>query len=359
MGKSVEKEFQRTLTNCTQAIDRTFMLLNEAATGLEKVPWTDVKKSAEQVSKQATTAGFLWSSQQLKLATGQENIKAFCDSLHGFLLLCHGSTVGAGPTLRNAIQLSAKQVVDSSLQFINKAISVTGAQDAERKTVIPQFVGRVWEASNSLAKTPTSNSIAIGRNLAQVAASVKDVIREMGDLKESEIRLENGLAGNVSEIRTDGVEGQSDGESTCSLEIDDRLSPEEMEIAKSVKDFVSLILVVLKEILYAITGMSQCLKENDTIYLHPLERILELCQEMSIQVDEVGACCYPPQEVQKIRASTQKIWDFIDGLCLELQKIDGSSLDGFMLATGKLEKSLATLKTILDASDSGKAEGEN
>lgn len=30
-------------------------LLNVPATGLEKVPWSDVKKSAEQMTKQATT----------------------------------------------------------------------------------------------------------------------------------------------------------------------------------------------------------------------------------------------------------------------------------------------------------------
>jgi len=66
------------------------------------------------------------------------------------------------------------------------------------------------------------------------------------------------------------------------------------------------ILKVRKELLYIITDISKRLKDNDTIYLYPLERISELCQEMGVQVDVLGVCCYPPQEMQQMKVSTQK-----------------------------------------------------
>lgn len=360
MGKkSAEDQFHQTLISFTETLNETLTLLNEPAPTLEKVPWTDVRKSGEQIAKHATTAGTLWSGQKLTVAAGRENIKVFCDSLQGFLLLCHGSTVGAGPTLLNAIRFSAKQVVDSSLQLLSKAISLCEVPDTERKTIIPQLAGCVWEACNALKKTPTTNSTAIGRNLTQVAASVKDVIREMQELKEAEVPIENGGARSMLENRVeDDVGDRLDTESSCSLEIDDKLSREEMEIAKSVKGFICSILKVLKELLYIITDISKRLKDNDTIYLYPLERISELCQEMSVQVDELGACCYPPQEVQQMKVSTQKIHGYIDGLQCELQKIEGSLLEGFKLATEELEKCSITLKNILDSSNLGTAEGE-
>lgn len=360
MGKrAAEDQFHQTLTSFTETLNETLTLLNEPASTLEKVPWTDVRKSGEQIAKHATTAGTLWSGEKLTVGAGTENIKAFCDSLQGFLLLCHGSTVGAGPTLLNAIRFSAKQVVDSSLQLLSKAVSLCDVPDTERKTIIPQLAGCVWEACNALKKTPTTNSTAVGRNLTLVAASIKDVIREMQELKETEVPVENGGASSMLENRVEDDVGDGlDAESSCSLEIDDKLSPEEMEIANSIKGFISSILKVLKELLYIITDISKRLKDNDTIYLYPLERISELCQEMSVQVDELGACSYPPQEVQQMKVSTQKICGYIDGLQCELQKIEGSSLEGFKLATEELDKCSITLKNILDSSNLGTVEEE-
>ena len=41
----------------------------------------------------------------------------------------------------------------------------------------------VWEACSALKKTPATNITAIGRTMAQVAVSMKDVLREMKELK--------------------------------------------------------------------------------------------------------------------------------------------------------------------------------
>lgn len=56
----------------------------------------------------------------------EENIGAYCNILHGFILLCHGNTVGAGPTLHANINVSAKQVVERSLTLLREAVSSYG-----------------------------------------------------------------------------------------------------------------------------------------------------------------------------------------------------------------------------------------
>lgn len=66
MGKrAAEDQFHQTLTSFTETLNETLTLLNEPACTLEKVPWTDVRKSGEQIAKHATTAGTLWSGKKI------------------------------------------------------------------------------------------------------------------------------------------------------------------------------------------------------------------------------------------------------------------------------------------------------
>lgn len=56
----------------------------------------------------------------------EENMEAYFNVLQGFLLTCHGSTVGAGTTLHTSIRTSAKQVVDCSISLLREAVSSYG-----------------------------------------------------------------------------------------------------------------------------------------------------------------------------------------------------------------------------------------
>ncbi|KAM2890217.1 hypothetical protein COP2_008666 [Malus domestica] len=73
-------------------------------------------------------------------------------------LLSHGSRVGAGPTLSSCIHASVKHAVDTSC-----------------KLSIPQSFG-----------APDTNVTAIKRAMTQVAVSMKDVVREMNELKPTD-----------------------------------------------------------------------------------------------------------------------------------------------------------------------------
>lgn len=57
----------------------------------------------------------------------EDHIGAFCNMLQGFLLLCQGSSVGAGPTLRASIRSLAKQVIDHSLSLLRETVSSYGS----------------------------------------------------------------------------------------------------------------------------------------------------------------------------------------------------------------------------------------
>ncbi|KAF6134886.1 hypothetical protein GIB67_002287 [Kingdonia uniflora] len=132
---------------------------------LEKVELKEVMQMWEQVPKQATT-GLLCTGDAPKPRELEENIK-----------------VGVGPTLSSSINAPVKQVVDYSFSFWKEAVSSFGSRQTERKLSIPQLTGAVWQACDYLMKAPTTNCIAVGRAITKVAVSVKDVLRELKELK--------------------------------------------------------------------------------------------------------------------------------------------------------------------------------
>jgi hypothetical protein len=179
-------DLSRSLQRGTASLRETVLLLNDTAP-IEGVKgdWGEVKKVAEQVAKHATTIGMLW-AQGVKVEDANQALKTYFDCLQGLLLLCHGCTVGAGPTLLVTIRNAAQQVLDASLTLLTRAVSfsIKGAEKQECEAVLPALVGCVWEACNTLKKTPFTNRGAIGRSLAQVATSVKDVLREIKEMRE-------------------------------------------------------------------------------------------------------------------------------------------------------------------------------
>lgn len=72
------------------------------------------------------SAGMLWSGDAPDVKALEENMETYFNILHGFVLLCHGSTVGAGPTLHASINASVKQVIDCSIALLKEAVSTCG-----------------------------------------------------------------------------------------------------------------------------------------------------------------------------------------------------------------------------------------
>ncbi|XP_044345551.1 uncharacterized protein [Triticum aestivum] len=107
----------------TTIIDTLQMMLEAAPGGLERTEWLEVVALGNVVSRQATIAGMVWSRDLPGVETLKENIAAYFNVLQGFLLACHGSMIGAGPTLHKYITSSAKGVVDASFSLFKLVVS--------------------------------------------------------------------------------------------------------------------------------------------------------------------------------------------------------------------------------------------
>ncbi|OVA14232.1 hypothetical protein BVC80_9025g11 [Macleaya cordata] len=350
MGKAAKEHLHRVLISHLNTIHETFQVLDDTpASSLEKVDWQEVITMGEQVSKQATVAGMLWTGEAPDLKALEENMGVYFNMLQGFLLLSHGSKMGAGPTLCSCIHASAKQVVDTSFSFFKEAVSSCGSRNKDRKLSLPQLAGTVWEACASLKKTPTTNYTAIGRAITQVAVSIKDVLRELKDLKPGSTDPTNETPDESATETSTHDENDDDGSSEGDLGND--LSPEEMKIAESAISVVSDTLVVIKELIRFITGLlRQSNPNNSKESVDSLEVLLKLCQEIGVQIDELGACLYPPQEVPALKVGGEKISDRIREVQAEVRRLEGSC-ESFFQACEGLESSLRKLQTELGFSE--------
>ncbi|MCO5613034.1 hypothetical protein L7F22_067308 [Adiantum nelumboides] len=358
MGGSGRREaFSRLLQESAASIAETLTLLTEPAPlGVTKVAWKDVINAAEGVARHATTAGVLWKGKVSK-KEGMENISSFIQALHGFLLSSNGSTVGAGPTLLSCIDHVSRQVVNSSLSLLRGAVA--GLSTSVQGTDLLVLVGCVWEACEAVKKAPVSNRIAIGRSLTQVAMSVKDVIREVGDFEQScslpynseTSKLDASVlcSSNHERLSETEVEADSSDEST---ELSTRLSAEEMQVVESVKDFASSLLGLIKQLLHVIAGTGSTSKDvqiADSKATLSWEKILEQCKALGVGVDELGASLYPPQEIDILQGTVAEIEDLIEHLQIEVYSLIGSMPEEFLLLLNASKDAAKCLNKILGA----------
>ncbi|XP_061351418.1 uncharacterized protein LOC133296446 isoform X1 [Gastrolobium bilobum] len=342
-------------SHLTTIHDTLHVLDQTASSSLDKVSWEDVIKMGDQVSKQATTVGMLWTGEKPESKAIEENMASYFNTLQGFLLLSHGSTVGAGPTLSSSVHASVKQVVDSSFRLMKETVSLYGSHSKDHNLSIPQLVGAVWEACSALKKTPATNITAIGRGMTQVAVSVKDVLREMKELKPGSSDDPADKAVGESCVETES-EPRDDNSNEDGLGND--LSPEEMKVAERAVVVVSNTLSVIKELIRSITGLLKLEKPNDnSSFVNSLEKLLQLCQEIGQQIDEIGACLYPPQEIPTIKASLDKIHSIIDVVQEEVGGLQGAS-DVFLEACNALRSSLRQLASELSTSSTADIEAK-
>lgn len=127
MGKAERERLNQSLSGHLNTIHETLQLLDQTpASSLDKLSWDDVVKTGDQVSKQATIVGMLWTGETPEAKAVEENMVTYFNTLQGLLLLSHGSMVGAGPTLSSAIHASIKQVVDCSFKLMMETVSSYG-----------------------------------------------------------------------------------------------------------------------------------------------------------------------------------------------------------------------------------------
>ncbi|KAI3729380.1 hypothetical protein L6452_18036 [Arctium lappa] len=348
MGKQEKERLNQILIHHLNTIHETFQVLDQSPpSSLNKVSWDDVVKMGEQLYKQATTVGMLWSGEGPDAKSLEESMGSYSNLLQGFLLLSHGSMIGAGTTLSSCIHASVKQVIDCSFMLLKESVASYGNSSKAHKLSIPQIVGTVWEACSALKKTPGTNITAIGRAMTQIAVSVKDVHREMKELKPASSDPSAEISDKVSKPEND----THDSGNSSDEELGSDLSPEEMKVTELAIDVVSETLSTIKETIRSITGLlknAQTPTESKQM-VDSLERLLTICRNMGLQIDEIGACLYPPQEVSAIKTASEKMMSFVGEMQVELENIKGSS-DAFVHASNSLMSSLRQLESGLGCS---------
>ncbi|GAQ89076.1 hypothetical protein KFL_004850070 [Klebsormidium nitens] len=162
----------------------------------EKVTRNELLAAAHMVSKEATKTAMAWSGEVDK-EDGLLLLNVLLQAVSAFVTVCHGFTAGAGPTLLAAIRATATAVVEASAQLLEGCIDLfqRGATAEDRASALPKLAGRVWETCEAVKKAPTSNQVAVGRGLALLAATVKDTLREMGEMKETTSGQNGGESG--------------------------------------------------------------------------------------------------------------------------------------------------------------------
>ncbi|XP_050377650.1 uncharacterized protein LOC126794897 [Argentina anserina] len=339
MGRAEKEKLNRTLNQHLNTVHEILEVIDQnPVSTVEKVSWEDVVQMGNQVSKQATIVGMIWSGDRVEARVIEENMTAYFNMLQNFLLLSHGSLVGAGPTLSSCVHASVKQVVDSSFKLMKESVSLYGAVNKDWKMSIPQLAGAVWEACSALKKVPSTNVTAIGRAMTQVAVTMKDVLREMKELKPATDSTGDEME---AEIQPHYDETSSDSD------LGNDLSAEEMKAAELATDAVSETLGVIKELIRTITSLLKRESPIDKNFVDSLERLLKMCQGIGEQIDELGACLYPPQEVSTIKTILEKMSSLTDDMRAELQCLEGN-LEAFIQACDCLKRTLRRLDSALD-----------
>ncbi|GLT35059.1 hypothetical protein SLA2020_095420 [Shorea laevis] len=349
MGTAEKEQLDRTLNLHINTIHETFQVLDQAPpSSLEKVSWYHVVQMGELLSKKATIVGMLWTGEAPEAKAIEETMESYVNLLQGFLLLSHGSSVSAGPTLSSSIHESVRQVVDCSFKLLKESVSLYGSHNKDQKNSIPQFVGTVWEACSALKKCPATNITAIRRAMTQVAVSVKDVLREMKELKP----VSSDVMDETSDRASTKPENEPQEEDDFSEDdLGNDLSEEEMEIAQLAVGVVSGTLATVKELIRAITDLIKLENPDDNgEFVDSLEKLLKLCQEVGAQIDELGACLYPPQELPAIKLALEKISSSIDEVQLEMESFKSSS-EPLVQSFSDLRTSIKQMLRYLDCVD--------
>lgn len=329
------------------------------------------------LSREVAKVAVFWSS-KIKASEGMPLLQTFHDSVAQVVLLLHGSTQGAGPSLLSSLRIPAMALVEESITFINGAVKMNskGIDSTERERKIPMWASRVLDACESLKKTPGSNQAAIGRNLAQLAVSVKDVVREISEMRGSEEGGERGEGGDggvgedgreiddsrdtdsgeekqeremekgdrslvngngngkVEKGKSKVKEGNEDGDGKDEAEeqegeddeftfdFEGDFSNEDLKVSKEATDVCVSVQRIFKETIYVVAlwkepnfrtngGINDIRPKNG---VESMEAILEICRNISREIDELGASLYPPQELEGLLERVKNVEKLLEKL---------------------------------------------
>ncbi|CAI5959756.1 unnamed protein product [Closterium sp. NIES-64] len=277
-------------------------LFSEAAPETSrKVTRDDVAKAAESLVKQAVKVAIFWAAATPpKAAEAAPLLSDFHDSFVASMLLLHACSAGAAATWHAAIRSAAEGVVSAATALLDTALTTSNA--TQRAQLLPRQVGVLQSAYAALKKLPVSNEAAVGRALVTVAASMKDVAREVGEMVGRE-GVENGAVGEEKSEEKGGVEeegravegggvperpGEKDSKEEENLSSNDKGEEEDGDGGDG-------------------GDGDDDDEDEEEVSLGEEERELAQSGLLVEDVDEIGASFFPPQEPGTIRMRAQQL----------------------------------------------------
>eukprot|EP00850_Spirogloea_muscicola_P009116 SM000050S17041 [mRNA] locus=s50:720960:723020:+ [translate_table: standard] len=298
----------------------------------------------------------------LGLQACTSSVAALTSAAIELIVALHGTSASSSRTLLAAQRGAATAVVEACLALIYVASSVaaqatpqalatsrdgsgSSSDGAGRLSV---FVGRVWSACKVAKLLPADNRAAVGREIAQLAASVRDVVREMGEMGQPAAQppraaigaddVANSDSGDQEEERSTvdlsanfavrctvsrreegsvvggedrkGAAGaavaahaDADEDLTDDFEVQDfegDFDDGDLERVAGARALCELVLAALKQLLYAVSAWPPGGGTPEPVAAD-LEAALDHAQAASRAVDELGASLYPPQDATELR----------------------------------------------------------
>jgi cyclin-D1-binding protein 1 len=162
----------------------------------------------------------------------------------------------------------------------------------------------VWAACDDLPRAPFDDRTAIGRSLAKIGKTLKDVERELGEMKEGEKEEGNG--------KGEGEEEDEEDEDLLDFTGGEDLSAEEMEAVAAARVLLDSCLGLLQGLMRLLLAAPAPMAEGDVA---AAERCLDHCTALQRGMEDVTASLYPPIDPGEVTGAIARVLAAARGAC--------------------------------------------
>lgn len=277
---------------------------------------SQLRDACEKVKLEASKVAVMWSSGSHPSA--REAASVLQSYQQAFLHLCTmASTCPPHPTqsLIDARQVAKRRVVNAGCALLT-GLMVMMEGTTEAQPLAP-LAGQLRAGCDDLAYAALDNRAAAGRQLSALAASVKDVVREMqgmgegslctglGDLAAEGSGSDDG--GTEAAIAVDGgAVGRADDDDDDILMFDEgEWSDRELAALEAGRSVAVSIMTFLKAVMAHLLKQDSGLGGQDGG--QAWEAAVGHLQALRAHMDDLGAALYPPQDSTGILEAVDRV----------------------------------------------------
>lgn len=291
-------------------------------------PMSKVGDAADAVQMGATKVQMLFAGGNgVPTDSAESMLKEFHMNVVTFVAYVQSAMGTQGKTFDAGLKSAAVALSNTCGNF-----AIVATATAKPSDMLKPSLGGVWEAVKAIKKLPKDGRTAISKALLHSASFLKDVSAELAELGES------------SQDGGDGGDDGDDGDDKAPRDEDDfrfdddDFDDEEMRVAKQCAAFAAAAFQFMRDLVAPIVRGSA----SD---VEALEKVLDACKGFQLDVEEVGAGVYPPQDVSQMATHAGKAMDNAREMGAGVAEAGG--VEGAEAAVAKLEGAYAELREVL------------